>query len=200
MTKANPFRFSTKYQDDESDLVYYGYRYYSASTGRWVSRDPKEEKGGINLYALVKNKPVSAYDPLGLSCEDPCGQAKKQRIDKGNPGGTVCCEGAKYACVWDPTGDPAAQSDGGKRIAAKCTKAHEDYHLKDPRVKCGPGPGCGMGVTMASGGKASECDAYKAEMACYDASDCAGDPQCIKDVDAMKKTAQMGIDDNCGKK
>ena len=26
--KANPFRFSTKYQDDESDLVYYGYRYY----------------------------------------------------------------------------------------------------------------------------------------------------------------------------
>jgi hypothetical protein len=32
MAKANPFRFSTKYQDDESDLLYYGYRYYNAST------------------------------------------------------------------------------------------------------------------------------------------------------------------------
>ena len=26
MAKANPFRFSTKYQDDETDLLYYGYR------------------------------------------------------------------------------------------------------------------------------------------------------------------------------
>ena len=40
MAKANPFRFSTKYQDDESDLLYYGYRYYNANTGRWNSRDP----------------------------------------------------------------------------------------------------------------------------------------------------------------
>jgi hypothetical protein len=27
MAKANPFRFSTKYQDDETDLLYYGYHY-----------------------------------------------------------------------------------------------------------------------------------------------------------------------------
>jgi RHS repeat-associated protein len=35
-----PFRFSTKYQDDESDLLYYGFRYYKASTGTWPNRDP----------------------------------------------------------------------------------------------------------------------------------------------------------------
>jgi RHS repeat-associated protein len=40
MARANPFRFSTKYQDDETDLLYYGYRYYNAGTGRWLSRDP----------------------------------------------------------------------------------------------------------------------------------------------------------------
>ena len=45
MAKLNPFRFSTKYQDDESDLIYYGYRYYNGSTGRWLSRDPINEKG-----------------------------------------------------------------------------------------------------------------------------------------------------------
>ncbi len=32
MAKANPFRFSTKYQDDESDLLMYAHRPYSAST------------------------------------------------------------------------------------------------------------------------------------------------------------------------
>ena len=32
MAKANLFRFSTKYQDDETDLLYYGYGYYNAST------------------------------------------------------------------------------------------------------------------------------------------------------------------------
>jgi RHS repeat-associated protein len=55
MAKANPFRFSTKYQDDETDLLYYGYRYYNASTGRWLSRDPIFEAGGPNLYAFVAN-------------------------------------------------------------------------------------------------------------------------------------------------
>jgi RHS repeat-associated protein len=52
MAKANPVRFSTKYQDDETDLLYYGYRYYNASTGRWPSRDPIGERGGKNLYGF----------------------------------------------------------------------------------------------------------------------------------------------------
>jgi RHS repeat-associated protein len=65
MAKANPFRFSTKYQDDESDLLYYGYRYYSASTGRWLSRDPIGEEGGHNLLVFVRNNPVELFDKLG---------------------------------------------------------------------------------------------------------------------------------------
>jgi RHS repeat-associated protein len=40
-----PFRFSTKYTDSETDLVYYGYRYYSPEMGRWLSRDPLGEEG-----------------------------------------------------------------------------------------------------------------------------------------------------------
>jgi RHS repeat-associated protein len=66
MARANPFRFSTKYQDDETDLLYFGYRYYNASTGRWVSKDPLAEAGGKNLYAYVRNGPVSRIDPRGL--------------------------------------------------------------------------------------------------------------------------------------
>ena len=33
----NPFRFSTKFTDDESGLVYYGYRYYNPYWGRWIT-------------------------------------------------------------------------------------------------------------------------------------------------------------------
>jgi RHS repeat-associated protein len=65
MAKVNPFRFSTKYQDDETGLLYYGYRYYQPSTGRWPSRDPIGERGGKNLYGFVKNDPILFYDKLG---------------------------------------------------------------------------------------------------------------------------------------
>jgi RHS repeat-associated protein len=66
MAKANPFRFSTKYQDDETDLLYYGYRYYNPATGRWPSRDPLGERGGINLYGALINDLINSSDSLGL--------------------------------------------------------------------------------------------------------------------------------------
>lgn len=66
VSKPNPFRFSTKYADDESDLIYYGFRFYGASTGRWLSRDPIGEDGGLNLQNFVHNGPLSAIDALGL--------------------------------------------------------------------------------------------------------------------------------------
>ncbi len=65
MAKANPFRFSTKYQDDESDFVYYGYRSYNPSTGRWLSRDQIEGDAGGNLYTAVRNNFVTSLDALG---------------------------------------------------------------------------------------------------------------------------------------
>jgi RHS repeat-associated protein len=61
MAKVNPFRFSTKYQDDESDLLYYGYRYYNPSTGRWISRDPLWERAFRQMMMRRLD------DPLGSS-------------------------------------------------------------------------------------------------------------------------------------
>jgi RHS repeat-associated protein len=67
LAKANTFRFSTKYQDDETDMVYYGYRYYNASTGRWLSRDLIAERGGKNLYSFVNNSSLNQVDRFGLA-------------------------------------------------------------------------------------------------------------------------------------
>jgi RHS repeat-associated protein len=68
MANANPFRFSTKYQDNETDLLYYGSRYYTAITARWLSRDPVGERGGRNLMAVTRNDFQNGIDLFGL-CE-----------------------------------------------------------------------------------------------------------------------------------
>ena len=65
--KANDFahRFSTKPLDATTGLYYYGYRYYDPVTGRWPSRDPIGERGGVNLYGFVYNSPSDWLDLLG---------------------------------------------------------------------------------------------------------------------------------------
>ena len=60
------YRFSTKPMDLHTGLYYYGYRYYDPVTGRWPSRDPIGERGGVNLYGCVSNCPVSSIEILGL--------------------------------------------------------------------------------------------------------------------------------------
>jgi len=42
--------------------------YYSPEQGRWISRDPIEEKGGLSLYAAVRNDPLDYWDRLGQKC------------------------------------------------------------------------------------------------------------------------------------
>lgn len=80
MAKANPFRFSTKYQDDETDLLYYGYRYYNATTGRWINRDPINERGGLNLYGFLNQNPLNSIDSLGL--DSPSSPRCKELLER----------------------------------------------------------------------------------------------------------------------
>jgi RHS repeat-associated protein len=66
-SSANPFGFAGNwgYQNDpDSGLMLLGHRYYDASTGRFLTRDPI--KDGRNWYAYCGNGPVRAVDPNGL--------------------------------------------------------------------------------------------------------------------------------------
>ena len=67
----NQYRFSTKPIESGSGLAYYGYRYYDPVSGRWPSRDPIMEKGGINLYFAASNSLVNLIDRFGLDFGDP---------------------------------------------------------------------------------------------------------------------------------
>jgi RHS repeat-associated protein len=102
---VNPFRFSTKYHDDETGLIDFGRRLYDTLQGRWINRDPIGELGGENLYAYVRNDPVTILDVLG-TCSVGCGAGTLGSIRVSPVSPTfedyqciVCAEGARQAGV-----------------------------------------------------------------------------------------------------
>ncbi|MFZ9937806.1 MAG: tyrosine-type recombinase/integrase [Luteolibacter sp.] len=68
---------------------FYGYRYYDPVTGRWPSRDPIEEEGGINLYGFVGNDGINRSDLLGLivTVERNEGSGQRRSEENGVPQG-----------------------------------------------------------------------------------------------------------------
>ena len=59
--------YSTKYYDAESDLYYYGYRYYAPSLHRWLTRDFGSDCDERNLYCFIENHAIVDVDDLGLA-------------------------------------------------------------------------------------------------------------------------------------
>lgn len=64
---ANPFGYAGYFVHARSGLAMTPNRFYAPRLGRWLSRDPIGEAGGLNLYAYVGNDPMNAIDPSGLS-------------------------------------------------------------------------------------------------------------------------------------
>ena len=65
-----PLRFQGQYEDQETGLFYNRYRYYDASTARYVTQDPIGLLGGLNGYIYVQS-PTKWIDPLGLVATCP---------------------------------------------------------------------------------------------------------------------------------
>jgi len=63
LSAANTLQFSSKMLTSAG--YYYGYRFYDPNTQRWLTRDPIEEDGGINLYQMVYGNPVNRADAYG---------------------------------------------------------------------------------------------------------------------------------------
>ncbi|HCE42370.1 MAG TPA: hypothetical protein DET40_02335 [Lentisphaeria bacterium] len=65
--KADDFNimFASYQFDRKTGLTYLGFRYYNPETGRFLNRDPMQEKGGKNLYAMCRNNCVGRWDYLG---------------------------------------------------------------------------------------------------------------------------------------
>ncbi len=62
---ATDFRYAGMFYHQESGLYLTRFRAYDPATGRWLSRDPVGQLGGVNLYAYAEPDPVSYRDPAG---------------------------------------------------------------------------------------------------------------------------------------
>ena len=71
MASVNSQRFSTQFADDVTRRVKYLYREYVPELGRWMTRDPIEERGGLGLSTFVNNNPVLNTDAHGLILARP---------------------------------------------------------------------------------------------------------------------------------
>ena len=139
-------KFSTKYQDEETDYYYYGYRYYDPVTGTWLSRDPIEEEGGCNLYGFLGNDSINLADILGLNA---LGNPNEKRTEE-NKGGncmTFVCGGPREdgKLPVNPDGGVNANSvhyvgqDCGQDTYAHQTCVNGGVHdgIKDPAAAAG---------------------------------------------------------------
>ena len=108
------------YHHEGSGLELALFRAYDPATGRWLSRDPIEEDGGINLYGYVRNGPINGIDPLGLY------------ITYGGGGSQQYWNNYReqYGRLWNtPT---------GRRILEHMESSNKEYHIEptDRPSKC----------------------------------------------------------------
>jgi RHS repeat-associated protein len=162
MGKKNPLRFSTKFTDTESGLLYYGYRYYNPSTARWPSRDPIRDEGfntsvsatgnstsdaGRNANAFGSNDPVGEWDFLGL---ETLSQFKKrcERTAK-----LSCDRQGRFVANWEVVYDDSGWTSDGYQIikwtrwvcrykCGTCTKEEKDKRQAEKNRVCNQPRSC----------------------------------------------------------
>jgi len=61
------FRYAGLFYLQTSGLYLATNRAYDPTVGRWLSRDPIAEQGGLNLYQYVGSNPLNYSDPSGLA-------------------------------------------------------------------------------------------------------------------------------------
>lgn len=132
--------FHVEFADAETGWMNYGYRYYVPELGRWLNRDPIEERSGSNLYGMVNNDPINHHDLLGAipchgnalrACQTRCGGNPRIRscdgtlIDLGRFGSYWCF----VRCV----------------CTARCTFLNSREPIVQPGTVPTPGP---LGMTI----------------------------------------------------
>jgi RHS repeat-associated protein len=151
------YRFSTKPRDIETGFSYYGYRYYDPLGGRWINRDPTQERGGANLYGFVGNRPPSYIDNTGLRAIGPSMEAALTALETGATRagtgiaiagggvlsgigfvlaaltGTANAPGIEPQIEWDPYPSPEPNSNPTPVTTPKVTK--EDCNEKYAKYK-----------------------------------------------------------------
>lgn len=107
---------------------------YDPSTGRWLSRDPIQEQGGLNLYGYAYNDPINLVDPYGLDII--VNNTGVPIVVSGDPGANNG-SGAQQFGVVPPDGKPHGGADNpipSWKDRSTADKYADDLK-KDPNAK-----------------------------------------------------------------
>jgi RHS repeat-associated protein len=125
------FLFHGQFRDSETGWDNYGFRYYLPWLGRWPSRDPIGEDGGLNLYGLTQNSPPNSLDRLGLAPAAACCKDGKPEIPDSK--GKMCCEEKQFP---DPvTGKKVCEAEDEEKKKKKRTSFFSC--VRRPRIRGG---------------------------------------------------------------
>jgi RHS repeat-associated protein len=65
---ASRLGFSSKETDSSVGMLYFGFRFYDPTSGKWLTPDPIGLSGGLNAYRAFDSNPIVFIDALGLFC------------------------------------------------------------------------------------------------------------------------------------
>ena len=135
---GNPYMFTGRRLDHETENYYSRNRYYDPLLGRFLSRDPLgyDALGSLNLYEYPGGNPITYTDPMGLNGEEP-GKVKKALCWLGDQACSVLnisfrfSDATELAEVFDET----AKDLGDKKKLVDQKKAYDKAMGITPKPK-----------------------------------------------------------------
>jgi len=103
------YRYTGKERDEESGLYYFGARYYSPWTGRWITCDTMGIGDDVNLYLFVKGNPIRLRDREGMQSSDEIDDLINNLETRAKPIG----QGLRETVLRLDIDEPTAVSAGG---------------------------------------------------------------------------------------
>jgi RHS repeat-associated protein len=92
---TNPFQYTAREFDSETNNYFYRARYYSQDVGRFLTEDPLRYRAGPEFYLYASNNPITFNDPMGtcpqmpdsvsqhhLDCERSAGPVQLSKKDR----------------------------------------------------------------------------------------------------------------------
>ena len=159
---ANPFRYTAREWDSDTNLQFSRARYYDSAVGRFLSEDPLGFKSEPNFYRYASNDPVLLTDPTGLITLKPPDPHRN----------TVVCDGHGHEKI--QFGNLATLGNGTPQdinCLIDCARVHEQSHISDdkaadPNICKGQPPGMIVDFSTPGEQKVGEIKASNAELAC----------------------------------
>jgi RHS repeat-associated protein len=196
---TNPFQYTAREFDSETNLYSYRARYYDPAVGRFLSEDPRTFDSDVNFYDYVYNSPLNFTDPSGMQ-----GKPKKKHEPpqpQPNPDAAfyICCQGGTLGVCEGPMANSSLGNTNPffKRDHLKCQKEHEQQHVDDfnaglgspwiPSDFCkGKKNGFKPGLPPGDPQNQEECRGYQKQLECLQSSPVAKTGALESDINFIK--------------